>query len=151
MKIKIRKLPLILALGVFLIIVFSSCGSGVDVSQLDEGIDDMRISNIGITAKVDSVEKDGKNLTLNVVYQNNSQRDVVYGKEPRLEILVDGKWYEMKIKDDAAWDSVGVVIIQNTTSEEQVDLSLYYEDLPSGHYRYLKRIDSFYRAAEFDI
>lgn len=147
---KMKKLPLII-LGVFLIILFASCGHGVDVSQLEKGIDDARISNIGITARVDSLEKDGKNLYLNVVYQNNSQRDVVYDKEPRLEMLVDGQWYEVAMKDGASWEDVGIVIIQNTTSEERIDLSLYYEKLPSGHYRYLKRIDSFYRAAEFDI
>lgn len=148
---KIKKLSLVLVFGVFLIVLFSSCGTGVDVSQMEEGIDDARISNIGITAAVESIEKDGKSLFLNVVYHNNSQRDVVYGKEPRLEILVDGKWYEIKMKEDASWENIGIVIIQNTTSEEQIDLNLYYDKLPSGHYRYLKRIDSFYRAAEFDI
>lgn len=148
---KIKKLPFLLAFGVFLIVLFSSCGTGVDVSQMEEGIEEARISNIGISARVDSLEKEGKSLYLNVVYQNNSSKDVVYDKEPRLEMLVDGSWYEVKMKDEASWDAVGIVIIQNTTSEEKIDLNLYYDKLRSGHYRYLKRIDSFYRAAEFDI
>lgn len=146
----IKKLSVCLC-GIIFAFILTACGSGVDVSQLEPGIDDARISNMGVSAKVNSVEKDGGSLNLNIIYQNNTDRDVVYGKEPRLEIQIDGKWYEMNIKEDAAWDSIGIVIIGNTTSEEQVDLNLYYEDLPSGHYRFLKRIDSFYRAAEFDL
>lgn len=138
-------------LGFIFIFILAGCGAGVDVSQLEPGIDDARISNVGVSAKVESLEKDGDSLYLNLIYQNNSERDVVYGKEPRLEIQVDGNWYEMKVKDDASWESIGIVIISDTTSEEQVDLNLYYDDLPSGHYRFLKRIDSFYRAAEFDL
>lgn len=146
----IKRLSLCL-FGIIFAFVLSACGAGVDVSKLEPGIDDARISNVGVSVKVDSLEKDGDSLNLNLVYQNNTDRDVVYGKEPRLEIQIDGQWYEMNIKDDAAWESIGIVIISNTTSEEQVDLNMYYEDLPSGHYRFLKRIDSFYRAAEFDL
>lgn len=146
----IKRLSLFL-FGMLFAFILSGCSSGVDVSELEPGIDDARISNIGVSASVKSLEEEGDSLNLNLVYQNNTDRDVVYGKEPRLEIQVDGQWYEMKIKEDAAWESIGIVIIGNTTSEEQVDLNLYYEDLPSGHYRFLKRIDSFYRAAEFDL
>lgn len=133
------------------ILIFSGCGTNIDVSGLNPGIADAQISNIDITAKVESVEKDGESLYLNVVYQNDSDKDAVYGREPRLEILVDGKWYEMKTKDEAAWDAIGVFIIKNTSTEEKIDLNLYYDDLPSGHYRYLKKIDNFYRSAEFDL
>lgn len=137
--------------ALFFVLFFTACGTNIDVSGLEPGIDDMQISNIDITAKVESVEKDGDSLYLNVVYQNASDKDAVYGREPRLEILVDGKWYEMKTKDEAAWEDIGIVIIKNTATEETIDLNLYYDDLPSGHYRYLKKIDNFYRSAEFDL
>lgn len=138
-------------MSLMFVLLISGCAGRVDVNQLEPGIDNVRISNVGVSAMVQEVYKEEGDVYIDVMYVNNSERDLVYGLEPCLEIKKDGQWYAIAVSEDATWEAIGVVLISGNTSQETVNLTEYYGDLPSGHYRYLKRIDSFYRAAEFDL
>lgn len=139
---------------VVLMLTMAACAQGPDIGSLtlseygelnDAGIV-MRIVDETVTTRTDSVT---------IAYSNHTDTEVVFGKEPHLEIENEGSWYVVPVKEDAAWEEIAYILPPGESEEKEFALKSYYGTLDPGHYRIVKTFFSdsgnVTAAVEFDI
>ncbi len=145
-------------IGVFLVaallITLAACAPKIRVDSLEE-TEYTNLEDTGIVMSVadESVTTDTPSLTIE--YTNQTDVEYVYGLEPHLEIQKEGIWYVIPLREDAAWNDIGLILPPDGTSEEDFSLEYFYEGLIPGHYRVIKTLyadgNGVTAAAEFDI
>jgi len=79
-------------------------------------------------------------------FSNNSGEEWTYGLSYRVQVCLDGSWYNVPAEQEYAIISIAMMLPDGKTQEESYNLS-FYGQLPSGHYRLAAENLS----AEFDI
>ncbi len=145
---------LIMTIASVLMLTLAGCAPKIDINSLEKSeYGDLADTGLIMSIKEETVTTKTESLT--VEYTNNTDTEYVFGKEPHLEIAVDGTWYVVPVNENAAWEAIGIILLPNGTSEEDFSLKFFYEGLIPGHYRVIKTFSadgsSVAAAAEFDI
>ena len=80
-------------------------------------------------------ENDLINLSLKLIIENQSKRELIYGPDFSLEYFDEGKWTEVRL--DYCFDPIGYVLTTEETSEELFSL-LERDSYRLGKYRIIK-------------
>lgn len=97
---------------------------------------DMVNQNIIMSVKESSVHPETEQLTL--IITNKTNKEYNYGYEQVLEIKLDGIWYDVPMKKDAAWIELAVILSGQATQDMQFQFKNFYENLCPGEYRIIK-------------
>jgi hypothetical protein len=141
----------VLALILGLVFCISGCSAYWDISKMERGIDLSSNTSKAVSASLKEVITQSNAQSLTLILTNNTEQELGYGEEPHLEVQINGEWYVVPIKKEAMIQAIGILLPPNGTSEYKVNLSKYYENLKTGHYRYLKAFSDGMAGVEFDM
>ncbi len=116
------------------------------------------LDNVTMTLKEDTVTPTG----LTVVFENNSEKECIFGEYFELEKSIDDVWYKVPvaIEGEYGFHSIGYPLTSGETREWEVDWNWLYGSLKRGKYRIIKDVldlketgnyETYYLAAEFEI
>ncbi len=99
---------------------------------------------------------------LTVAFENNSEKQCIYGEYFLLEKKINDKWYQVPVVIDGnyGFDGIGYELASGKEGEWEVNWNWLYGSLDTGKYRIVKEIldfrntgdyDKYYLAAEFII
>ncbi len=136
---------------VFLLLASLLCGCGT--KNIAGPVSDKEISSLeGLSLTLDSVSKNGAEYT--VANNTDIPAQCGTGADCRLEVELDGTWYELVQKGDSPMTMELYACTAGEPLTQSVDWSARYGALPAGHYRLLKNVwleDSEWLAAEFSV
>lgn len=100
------------------------------------------------------VKKEGlssKGITL--IFENNSDKNCIYGEFFSLEKSIDGKWYGLPVvvEGDYGFNDIGYKLNPGEVEEFQVKWEWLYGSIENGHYRIVKDISDFRGSGDFDV
>lgn len=116
------------------------------------------LSGVTMTVKKETVSSTG----LTAAFENNSDKQCIYGEYFLLENKINEKWYQVPvvIDGDYGFNDIGYELASGKESEWEVNWGWLYGSLDTGEYRIVKDIldfrdtgdfDTYYLAAEFTI
>src|SRR5690625_3968932 len=98
---------------------------------------------------------------LTVIFENNSNKQAVYGEYFSLEKAFEGDWYQVPtIIDEYGFNDIGYELAPSENEAFVIDWDWLYGSLDNGEYRIVKDIldfrdtgdsDKYYLAAQFTI
>ncbi len=97
-----------------------------------------------------------------MILENNSGRDLVFGDGFEIQRKVDGDWYELAPIQDIAFHQVAYDLPAGETVTKPVKWDYIYGELPSGQYRIVQQVmdyrapaeqetEYYYLASEFEL
>ncbi|EEG78627.1 immunoglobulin-like domain-containing protein [Dethiobacter alkaliphilus] len=115
---------------------------------------------VGVTMTVD--QETVSNTGLTVVFENNTERECIYGEYFSLEKKINGTWYQLPVVVDGnyGFNDIGYPLPPGGSGEFTAKWEWLYGTLEPGNYRIVKDIldvrepgdfDTYYLAAEFEI
>ena len=89
---------------------------------------------------------------LTVRFENNSDKQCIYGEEFWLEKKIKGRWYQVPIALDGnyGFNSIGYDLSASNGKDWTVDWDWLYGSLDTGEYRIVKDILDFRKAGDYD-
>ena len=116
------------------------------------------LQGVTMTIKEGTVSPNG----LVLIFENDSDKNCLYGQFFLLEKKLDGKWYEVPvtIEGDYGFEDIGYELAPGDKQEWETDWQWLYGKLNKGEYRIIKDIldfrgtgdfDTHYLAAEFTV
>jgi hypothetical protein len=98
--------------------------------------------------KKDTVSPQG----LTISFQNDSEKQIVYGKSFWLEKKIDGRWYQVpvSIEGEYGFEDIGYGLSSKMGGEWMVDWEWLYGSLENGDYRIVKDVLDFRAPGDFD-
>ena len=105
--------------------------SDLELSNIVEDCD-----NINLTVKKDTIKSSKENITL--VLENKTEYEYYYGDDFELEVELNNEWYKVLFDKSSEFTEIRLVLKGNGESEEEIELSNYFLDLPDGKYRIVK-------------
>lgn len=141
----------VMALILVLLFCISGCSANWDISKMEKGIDLSSNMSKAVSAALKEVTVESNVQSLTLILTNNTAQELAYGEEPHLEVQINGEWYVVPLKKGAMIQAIGILLPPNGSSEYKVNLSKYYENLKTGHYRYLKTFSDGMAGVEFDV
>ncbi|WP_211274594.1 immunoglobulin-like domain-containing protein [Anaerobacillus arseniciselenatis] len=89
---------------------------------------------------------------LTVIFENNSDKQCIYGEYFLLEKKIEGRWYEVPIVLDGnyGFNDIGYELAPSDAREWEVDWEWLYGSLDTGDYRIVKDILDFRETGDFD-
>ncbi|WP_100407833.1 immunoglobulin-like domain-containing protein [Bacillus solitudinis] len=89
---------------------------------------------------------------LTVIFENNSNKQCVYGEDFWLEKKIKGRWYQVPVALDGnyGFSSIGYDLASSDVKEWTADWDWLYGSLDTGEYRILKDILDFRKAGDYD-
>lgn len=117
-----------------------------------------KFAGVTMTVKKGTVSSTG----LTVAFENNSDKQCIYGEYFLLEKKINEKWYQIPvvIDGDYGFNDIGYDLASGKEGEWKVNWDWLYGSLDTGEYRIVKDIldfrntgdyDKYYLAAEFII
>lgn len=106
------------------------------------------IESVSMTAKSESVSPTG----LTVVFENNSEQQIIYSEDLLLEESIEDQWYEVPItiSGDYGYEDIGYEVNPGEDSSISIDWEWLYGDLDEGYYRIAKRVLDFRGTGDFE-
>jgi hypothetical protein len=146
-------LTLCIVLCLILIVGCSNANEGINAGENT----DWELTNYETVNDLDGVTmivKKGTDTSigLTVVFDNNSDKQCIYGADFLLEKKIDGRWYQVPvaIKGNYGFDAIGYDLNSSNVSEWKVDWNWLYGRLDTGEYRIVKDILDFRKAGDYD-
>ena len=97
--------------------------------------------------KEDSVSPTG----LTVIFENNSDKQVVYSDDFLVEKEIEGNWYQVPIIiDEYGFRDIGYELLPSENEEFTIDWDWLYGNLDTGEYRIVKKLLDFRDTGDFD-
>lgn len=125
-------------------LLFSGCSNKtLDAPNLKPSnitLEEMKQGNISV-----ELEKEiySQNETISFTLKNNTDQEYYYGVDFTLEVQLDNNcWYEVPFDNQIAFIEIAKILSSNSTSIENIDLSLGFSSLDNGNYRIVKRLHS---------
>ncbi|MDE6031831.1 MAG: hypothetical protein K2G32_09440 [Oscillospiraceae bacterium] len=87
----------------------------------------------------------GESIT--TIISNNTSEEITFGLESRIQVQIDGEWYELPTKRTLFTPAIAYVLPDGGSKEMTYDRSFRYGELPSGAYRLVTG----HGTAEFEI
>ncbi|MFE8701492.1 immunoglobulin-like domain-containing protein [Cytobacillus sp. FJAT-54145] len=147
-----RYFRLLLCIAMSLIIL-SGCGSSSNSSKgadweptLHETVNNL--NGVMINVKQGTVSSTG----LTVIFENNSDKQCIYGEYYLLEKKIEGRWYQVPIVLDGnyGFNDIGYGLDPSDVREWTVDWDWLYGSLDTGEYRIVKDILDFRKSGDYD-
>ncbi|WP_096154197.1 immunoglobulin-like domain-containing protein [Bacillus sp. FJAT-45066] len=106
------------------------------------------IEGVSMIAKEGTVSSTG----LTVIFENNSDKDCMYGEYFLLEKKIEGKWYQVPVALDGEYgfNSIGYDLPSSDVKEMPIDWEWLYGSLDTGEYRIVKDIIDFRKSGDYD-
>lgn len=136
------------------LIVLSGCGTSSN-DQLPEETDweptvhetVNNLDGVAMVVKSDTVSPTG----LTVTFENNTDKQCIYGEDYLLEKKKDGEWFQVPVKlESYGFNDIGFDLDPSSVSEWTVDWEWLYGSLTSGEYRIVKDILDFRNPGDYD-
>lgn len=114
----------------------------------------------GVTLKTLKTAYSNNVDEIEFIFENNTDKEYIFGSQYQLEKLEDGKWYQLLPNEqEIFWTLEGHPLKPNSIRKETLNIGWIYGNyFVEGTYRIVKRIhvprspdDMFYLAAEFNI
>jgi hypothetical protein len=104
--------------------------------------------NITVTIKKGTLSPTG----LTLVFENDSNKDCLYGEMFELEKKINGGWHQVPVvmDDNYGFDAIGYSLASGEDSEWAVDWNWLYGSLDAGEYRIVKTILVFRGTGNYD-
>jgi hypothetical protein len=135
------------------LILLSGCGSS---SNSPKGTDweptiYETVNNLnGVTMSVKQGTVSSTGLT--VIFDNNSDKQCIYGEYFLLEKKIEGRWYQVPVALDGnyGFNDIGIDLAPSDVRGWTVDWGWLYGSLATGDYRIVKDILDFRKAGDYD-
>lgn len=126
-------------------VILSGCsnGSAWKTGSMEKGFDSSEITDDKISAVISEMNASKDSQRLTIEYRNKTGTKYLYGRDPHLEVQVDGSWYVVPTKEGIAWNMIGILLLPDETSLYTEELTFLYDYLRAGHYRYIKTFTGF--------
>ncbi len=111
---------------------------GLDASQTenDDKNTDMQISfATAISIQSKGITEDNGKVTLEVLWKNETDYEVVYGEAFWVRRNVDGKWVTCEDGEENAFNGIGIVLEPKSEHKKKYNVSNYYDVSKPGDYR----------------
>ncbi len=134
------------------LILLSGCGSS---SNSPKGTDwkPTMYETVNNLDGVSMIVKEGtvSSTGLTVIYENNSDKQFIYGEYFLLEKKIEGRWYEVPITLDGnyGFNDIGYELSPSDARDWAVDWEWLYGSLGTGDYRIVKDILDFRETGDF--
>lgn len=97
--------------------------------------------------------------SINLILENHTEYEASFGMEIRLEILEEGKWYQVFPKEELSWIEIAMILPEKSETQTVASLAAFHGILEVGHYRLVKTVhlykenltEAYVVAAEFDV
>lgn len=125
------------------ILILTLCGCSINslnVSDLEPSNIVVDYDNIKATVQEGTIKSSKENI--NLVLENKTEYEYSYGVDFELEIELDNKWYKIPFDEKPEFIEIALILKGNDESNEEIELSKYFSNLPDGKYRIVK---TFYR------
>lgn len=141
-----------LLLTVSTVFMLAACNNGH--SKKTAGLEESRLSevtslsDVSMKADIESVSPTG----LTLLFENNSEVDLIYGEDLLLEEAVEDRWYEVPttISGEYAYEDIGYEVEPGEEASMAIDWEWLYGDLDEGYYRIAKRVLHSRETGDFD-
>lgn len=131
----------LLRLLLLLFLTLSGCTSPLNrFSDLEPSTVVVTENKIKGSVKEEQIESVAEKITL--TFENLTDTAYYYGVDFTLEKELKDKWYQIPFDEDVAFIQIAMLLEANATNEEIIDLSTYFEDLPTGNYRVIKHFQA---------
>lgn len=130
----------IYTLGIIIVMfVFYGCSSNkFNDSGLEQSTIIVNQDNINATIKDNIIKSSKENIT--VVLENKTEYEHSYGFDFNLEIELDNNWYKVPFDKNPQFIEIAIILKGNGKSEDVIELSKYFTNLPEGKYRIVKSL-----------
>jgi hypothetical protein len=92
------------------------------------------------------------NTGLDLIIKNMSPNDYTFGLPFTIENQINGEWCQLPyIDENFAWPNIGSTLEANSTTETEVDWTLYYGELSPGNYRITKNFSYIQSSGDCDV
>lgn len=91
------------------------------------------------------------NTEMELTIYNKTNEEVFYGEDYYIEKQEAESWKAIPAKEDAIFNTLGMILKQNSSSKEKVSFEKIYGKLSIGKYRIIKEISEHVISAEFEI
>lgn len=126
---------------VILIFTLYGCSMNhLNVSDLEPSNIVVDYDNIKATVQEGTIKSSKENI--NLVIENKTEYEYSYGVDFELEIELDNKWYKIPFDENSEFIEIALILKGNEESNEEIELSKFFSNLPDGKYRVVK---TFYR------
>lgn len=115
-----KTLSLILAL-IILLFCLVGCNNSKEIVLTDE---DIHTDYAGVYLSLSSVDNSGEHKKLNVVWHNETFKEVTYGEGYNIEYLEDGEWKSV-LKGEHIVMSIGYLLKAKQTNEKSYSTELF--------------------------
>jgi len=141
-----KVLHLLFSIAVSLILL-SGCGNSDDWEPtIYETVNNFD----GVTMIVKEGTMSSAGLT--VLFENNSDKECIYGEYFLLEKKIGEIWYKVPVafEGNYAFEAIGYVAAPSEISEWTIDWDWLYGNLDTGEYRIVKDISDFRNTGDYD-
>lgn len=122
---------------VIMMFIFYGCSSKtLNVSNLEPSDIVIDCDNINVVVQEETIKSSKESITL--VLENKTEYEYFYGVDFELEVELDNRWYKIPFDKNPEFIEVGLILKGNGESNEKIELSKYFSDLPEGKYRVVK-------------
>ncbi|GIN62476.1 hypothetical protein J27TS8_24690 [Robertmurraya siralis] len=135
------------------LILLSGCGSSSNSSKgtdweptINETVNNL--NGVTMLVKQGTVSSSG----LTVIFENNSDKQCIYGEYYMLEKEIESRWYQVPVIVDGnhGFPDIGYDLVPSDVKEWTVDWGGFYGNLDSGKYRIVKDILDFRKPGDYD-
>lgn len=152
----VRKLTFAVSL-LILIGILAACSSSkkLDLNSLKKSSYDFSQQSKDVTLSVKEKNITPETEAITLVFNNLSNKEYIYGEEPKLEIKAGSAWYVVPTLDNAGCNDVGYILSSNKSREAALSVKNNYAKLNRGSYRVVKDLysngEKIFSVAEFEI
>ena len=106
------------------------------------------LEGVTMTAKKGTVSAIG----LTVIFENNSDKQCIFGEYFHLEKKIEGNWYQVPVAldDNYGFGDIGYDLDSSSVKEWTVKWDWLYGRLDSGDYRIVKNILDFRKTGDYE-
>lgn len=109
-----------------IIFLFAGCAPKLQESEYGE-IEENALVDFAVS------QADGESVIAELI--NQTDMEMVYGKQYTLEKLDGDKWYVVPYKQGIAFEDIGIILKANETGSVEFKLSEHFNALENGDYR----------------
>lgn len=126
----------IFSIAIMLFLLYGCSIKDLNISDLEPSNIVVDCNNISITIQEDTIKSSKEDITL--VLQNKTEYEYFYGVDFELEVESNNQWYKIPFDKNPEFIEIGLTLKGNSESNEKIELSKYFSDLPDGKYRIVK-------------
>lgn len=153
--------------GIFIVLLLflSGCGIEANLTKASEAGDmEVKTDSEDLQPTIYETVNDFEGVTMiakegtvsptgmTVIFENQSNKQCVYGEDYLLEQKINGNWYQVPItfEGNYGFNDIGYELSPSDVQEFTVDWNWLYGELDQGEYRLVKSILDFRKSGDYD-